>query len=366
MTEARHFPYICISGAPYERGRQYGAAAIAQINRGLEIYAPALRAKGLEWGDVRRAAAGFRKRLEAFDHDIVGELEGIAEGAGLPVEDIIFLNARTELLYGAANGTIDEGCTGVIILPGRSLHDDVLHGQNWDWRDECLDSTIVLHVFPEKGPEILTLVEAGGLARCGLNSNGIAITGNFLRTEHDDGRDGIPLSILRRKTLCADHYVDAVRSLIDTPVSFSNNVMLSWSAGEALSFEKTPVETFFVEAEQDLLVHSNHFLSAAAKAKVRELSISTAPDTLYRRRRVETHLRNLNRPAGIDDLKAVFADRYGWPHSVCRPPEPGGVGESDVSTVATVIMNVTAGELHVAAAPYDGADYSVYRLQAGQ
>lgn len=361
------FKYIRVSGAPFERGRHYGAAAAEEIRFGLQIYAPAFSANGLAWDDVRRLAASFASRIEEYDANGLRELEGIAAGADLPVEDIIVLNARTELLYGGASTlTPDEGCTGAIALPEATSQGHVLHGQNWDWRADCLQSTVILHLLPDDGPEILTMVEAGGLARCGISSNGLAITGNFLRTQFDDGRGGVPLSFVRRKILQSASFVDAASAILDTPISFSNNVMLSWAAGEAVNFEKTPVEAFWLTADEGVLVHTNHFVSPGALAKVEDRGLSTSPDSLYRMKRVANALKAERGRLTVEHFKRAFADRFGWPHSVCRPPTVGGVGGAAVSTVATVIMDVTAGELHVAPAPYEDPTYTTYRLESVQ
>lgn len=362
------FKYICAEGGPYDRGWQYGKAAAEEIRVGLGIYAPAFAANGLEWDAVRQLSAAFAARIEAYDSTALRELEGVAAGAGLPVEDVIVLNARTEMLYGGSDdpAAVDEGCTGAIALPEATAGGHVLHGQNWDWRPDCLHSTVVLHIVPDEGPEILTLVEAGGLARCGLNSAGIAITGNFLRTEFDNGRGGIPLSLVRRRILQCDTYVTAASAIIDTPISFSNNIMLSWSAGEAVNFEKTPNEAFWMSDDDGILVHSNHFLTTGAHAKVQDRGLSTSPDSLYRYKRVQRELAGERGNLTVAHFKRALADRFGWPHSVCRPPTAGGVGGAVVATVATVIMDVTAGEMHVAAAPYDDPQYTTYRLRSAQ
>lgn len=359
------FPYIRVEGGALDRGRQYGAAARDRIRAGLAIYTPAFKARGLEWNDVRRLSTAFAERIEGYSPELLRELQGIGEGADLPVEDIIVLNARTELLYGGQNDValLDEGCTGAIVLPQRTAGGHLLHGQNWDWRAECLQSTIVLHVVPDSGREILTLVEAGGLARCGLNDAGVAITGNFLKCEHDDGRAGMPLSLVRRRVLESDNFVEAATVVLETPISFSNNLMVSWAPGVAMNWERTPLDAFWLEPEDGVLVHSNHFISTAARARVRDLGLLTSPDSLYRNRRVEAAIEEAGATVDVDTLKRAFADRFGSPHSVCRPPTKGGVGGAEVATVATVIMDVAAGELHVAAAPYDGADYQVHKLE---
>ena len=50
----------------------------------------------------------------------------------------------------------------VVALPSVTASGRLLHAHNLDWRQESADSSIVLRVLSDHGPDILTLVEAGG------------------------------------------------------------------------------------------------------------------------------------------------------------------------------------------------------------
>jgi hypothetical protein len=176
------FPVVTIAGPPRERGRQYGQLARDRIATSLQIYTAA-------WGGGEAPArSALLDRARAFMavigerfSDLMEEVWGIAEGAERPVEEIVALNARTELLYGQAAA---DGCTGAVLLPGVAGGHTII-GQNWDWRPACRASAILLRVIPERGPRLLTFVEAGMLARSGMNSAGIGLCGNFLQSDHD-------------------------------------------------------------------------------------------------------------------------------------------------------------------------------------
>lgn len=363
MPEQPHFPLVRMEGAPFERGTSYGVAAAERIRRSIAIYMPGFEERGLSLPEVRQMSADFATRIEAYAPELLREMEGIAKGAALPVEDIVMLNARTEIVYGrGSTGPADDGCTGVIVEPSLTADGKLIHAQNWDWRAHCLDTTVVLEVRPDQGPAYLTMVEAGGLARCGFNTAGLAITGNFLRSEHDSGRDGLPLSLIRRKVLAASSFAEAAAHVIETDVSFSNNIMLSMAEGYGISFEKTPVGTFHQEGEDGLVVHTNHFLSAGALARIRDCGLSTSPDSLYRRKRVADQLAERRGRITIDDVKAALGDGFGRPHSVCRPPTAGGVGGPLVSTVATIVMTPADGLMEICPAPYDHSTFTRYAL----
>lgn len=371
MTDA--FPLIEIAGAPLERGRSYGSQAKALIERAAATYSATFASVGLGWEQVVEAGDTFAARIEKFSQAQHEELVGIAEGAGRRIGEIVALNARTELLYGIRGAPRDpglpdathrlggEGCTGAVVLPEASAGGRVLHGQNWDWRAEAADITMLLRIRPDGGPTILTMVEAGTLARCGLNSAGIAITGNFLKTDRDFAAEGIPAPFVRRKVLMAKNFHDAMAAVITTERSFSINVMISDAGGAAIDFETTPEHLFWVRPERGLLVHANHFVAPEARLRVVDRGLRVTPDSLYRDLRVRSLLESHHGRIAIEHLEAAFADDFGAPYAVCREPAQGPGGES-AATVATVLMDVAAGELRVAPTPYRDRQYTRYEL----
>ena len=362
------FPLVEVSGSARARGQQYGRLAGERIARCIDIYKVAFVEKQVDWAQARSIARAFLPRIEAFSALMADEMYGIAAGADVPVEDIVAINARTELLYGKHAGHIpgqtppdDDGCTGAIALPAATASGRLLHGQNWDWRDECADCGVVLHIVPDEGPRILCFVEAGMMARAGMNSAGVAITGNFLECEQDARRQGVPAPIIRRQVLMSAGLGDAVQTVMKSPRAFSNNLMVSQSGGEAVNLETTPDEVFWMLPEQDLLVHANHFVTQAARAKVRDTSLPMNGDSLYRDRRVRAHLERAHGRITVETFKEAFQDRYGSPRAVCRTATVGPGGRIS-STVATIIMDPAEGRMWIAPRPYGPHAFTEYQL----
>src|SRR5262249_15364708 len=130
MSEHLPLPVVAVSGTPAECGAGYGAAAAEQIHGNLAAYRQRFATRaGLDIGMVRRAGAGFRGTTMERAPRIAAMLDGIAEGAAAPVEEIYALNARTELLYGAAPCE----CTSVGVLDRYTESGHTILGQNWDW-----------------------------------------------------------------------------------------------------------------------------------------------------------------------------------------------------------------------------------------
>ena len=360
-------PLIEVSGLPRERGRQYGEQASVRIKRGIEHYSQQLEKEQLRQADLQHIVAQFEPTIHAFDANYTDEMKGIAEGANVPYEAIVMLNARTEVLKLAdlrnkAPVPIDpDGCTGVVALPEATASGSVIHAQNWDWKAECAESSVVLKVTREDGPDFLTFTEAGGLARSGMNSAGISITANYLECERDYRKLGVPLALIRRKVLEQTRFALAIRAIYATEKSAANNMMLAHANGVAIDFECAPDETFQIHPKQGVIAHANHFQSAVALSKLRDLGVQNTPDSLYRDERVwqmvQPHIGRIT----ADTIKAALFDDFESPWSVCRPPRPNE--SSNLSaTVAMIVMQPDLGKMEVSMLPALYPTFQTYQL----
>ncbi len=360
------FPLIELSGGPEQRGVTYGRAAKARIDAGIAHYGAQLRAAGLEGGRLADLVRSFLPTIKAFDEAMIPEMRGIARGAEVAFEDIVLLNARTEILQLAkrkalaARADAEEGCTAVLAMPEVTT-EGLLHAQNWDWKAACAETAVVLLIRRDDGPDILTFTEAGGLARSGLNAAGIGLTANYLQCDRDYRELGVPLALIRRKILAQQHLALAWRVAQATRKSAANNMCVSHAKGLAINFECAPDETFTLEADAGLLVHSNHFLSPVALSKLKDTGIESTPCTLYRHTRVREALAPLRGKIDRTAIKNALFDDFGSPWSVCRPPRPGLDGV-ETATVAMIVMRPGEGAMDIAALPALSRRFTTYRL----
>jgi hypothetical protein len=366
------YPFVDVSGTPYERGRQHGIAVPERVKRSIELYGSQLNELGYDTLAKSALIGEFAQEIEAFGKHYIEEMRGIADGAGVSLEDIVMVNARTEVMAKArlvkekpieATEELDDGCTGAVILPERSATGELIHGQNWDWKAECAETAIVLRVRRDDGPDILTFVEAGGLARCGMNSAGICITANYLESERDFTQPGVPLALIRRKALEQEHFAFAIKAVATTPKACSNNMMLSTVAGFAIDFECAPDEAFPIYPSENLVVHANHWVGSVALSKLQDTGIPRVPESFYRDWRVRKLLNEAGEKLTTADLKHAFFDDFLTPHSVCRPPRMNSGGNLS-ATVAMVIMEPARGTMEVAPLPALNKSFTRYSLTA--
>lgn len=364
-------PFVSVSGAPHARGVSYGQQAASRVKGSVALYGQTLVNLGYSERARSELIGYFARQIGDYAPHYIDEMQGIAKGAGVDFADIVMINARTEVLakaraekVAAVDQEAGDGCTGALILPERSATGNLLHGQNWDWRSECADTSIVLRVRNDNGPDFLTFVEAGGLARSGLNSAGVSITANYLECDRDFTQLGVPLSLVRRKVLEQEIFSLAMKAVATTPKSCSNNIMLGMAEGFGIDFECTTNEAFPIYPGSDgLIVHANHWVSPVALGKLVDRGIANSPDSHYRDWRVHKLLNAAGEKLGREDLKNAFFDGFGKPYSVCRPPRPGS-HENLSATVAMVIMEPAVGEMEVAPLPALNRTFTRYSLTA--
>jgi isopenicillin-N N-acyltransferase-like protein len=112
-------PVISVKGKPFERGRQYGSQAKSLIRKNMELY---FDLWGSLWGakrpEVLKHCASLVPVIGEYDADILEELQGIAKGADLSLEEIVALNARYEMVFAqSAVAGVGGGCTSITAMP---------------------------------------------------------------------------------------------------------------------------------------------------------------------------------------------------------------------------------------------------------
>lgn len=302
-----------------------------------------LLAEAADVGGAELRAVGSRlaRRLDRRWPELVAELEGLAAGARQDTEEVIALNARTELLAGRA---VAE-CSVIGHLNGRS----VALAQTWDWHPDLAGATVVWTVVKPDATWFTTATEAGILGKLGVNGHGVACGLNFLTCSADGGVEGVPIHVALRLVL--EHGVSASRArhmLRSLQTSASSCVTVAAAGihgGELFAAELSPGGTRIVEADQrGWLVHTNHFLAAP------RAGIDTQPDlnpgTLVRR----AHLRDLL-DAGATPLEAL-ASHEPTIEPVCRHHDPPGTAWADrYETLLALWVEPSAPSLRIAAGP---------------
>ena len=358
------FPVVEVSGSAFERGRAHGERARGRVERSLANYARLFSFNGMAWKEAQRRSTGYRDVIGAFDAGLLEEMEGIARGAGRPFSEILTLNARTEVLPPSFLTGADAGeCTAIAVAPRASLTGETLLAQNWDWVGSQREAMIVLRVRESAGqedaPACLTLTEAGMLAKIGFNSRGLGVCLNILRSVFDGAHAGVPVHVLLRALLKCDSVHDAVARAASLSFGGSSNILMADRGGDCASLEFSPQGMRVVREEGATLCHTNHFLHPDTM----DWQASHVPNlsTVPRLRRAR-QLAASRAKHGIEELKQLLRDESAGLLSICRKPDASLPPEAQIESVASVIMELGRGVMHVAPDVPSRADYQPVAL----
>jgi isopenicillin-N N-acyltransferase-like protein len=286
------------------------------------------------------------------------EMVGIAEGAGVALNAVVMLNTRYELTYrlmfdDANGGGIllePDGCTSFGVLPGAASGGTTYVGQNWDWLAAVQNHTFLMRVTRAGMPSFLGFTEAG-IAGCkmGLNEAGIGFVVNGLLTSGDDGeRMTRPFHVRCRDILDAERFDHAMAAMISGKRTGSANVLLGHADGEIVDIEATPDFCSYIHPKNGLITHANHLES---EQRVESIFERLGAHTLYRSPRLRRLLEARRGSLDVSSIGECLADHFGRPASICRHIDPDVPAPRQVMTVCTMIMDLAARRMHVAAGP---------------
>jgi isopenicillin-N N-acyltransferase-like protein len=362
------FPRVRVEGTPRERGRAYGEQARERVRRSIDAYGEVFAAyAGWNWATVTQHARAYEPAIERFDRVYLEEIRGIAEGAAVDEVDVLAINVRTEVMFAAkardvAGRQVGE-CSAFAVTPARSTNGHTLIGQNWDWLLHAADTVVVLEARQPDRPDYVTVVEAGLLAKTGMNSSGVGLVTNALVSDSDLGDPGIPYHVALRAILDAETISDAFSVLQRGPRSSSANYLIAHADGLAVDIEGAPGDMgeLFLEFPRDgLLLHTNHFVSERFAGV--DVGLWVMPDSPFRLQRLREQIDPLATLA-LDDLRTALADHANHPSGVCCHPDPRSDRLEQGETVASVLMDLDGRRMWVAdgrpcTSPYEELDYA--------
>ena len=329
------FNVIHVSGSAYECGLQYGTQAKNAIAQTIDVYLDIFKHyTGDDRAQIFEKASQYLPYIQAFDKSLVEEMRGIAEGADVPLEAILALNSRTELMSSAP---IRGECT-VLGAMSPATEDDnaVFLAQNWDWLEITNVAPIILHSQQTGKPEIFALAEAGQLGKVGMNNAGFGFCLNWLACDYR--RMGIPVHIVTRALLnCASAY--AVVDLLYNHVrGAAANYMVAHRDGFLMDFETTPDTLDYFEPTDGTLSHTNHFESA--RFRPIDTGVRISGDSFPRLQRMRRLLRENHGSINLETIKMMLKDQAFAPFGICTCPDPNAPNMDRWSTLSSVIFDL--------------------------
>jgi isopenicillin-N N-acyltransferase-like protein len=199
-----------ISGKPRERGKQYGSQFKETIHGFLnrEIYSSFVGKPNAKETMIRFSGA-CAKAVKEYSPLIYDEMEGMAEGAGLAIEEIVLVTNHEELWHrGVINAS--NHCTVFGAAPPDTRDGDTFVGQTWDWMESVYGMSSMLHWKRPEGPSLLAYSYPGLWTGAGLNSAGLALCWHTGGGDGKEPRVGIPAYVLIAQILYQDTFKGAL------------------------------------------------------------------------------------------------------------------------------------------------------------
>ncbi|MBX6369441.1 MAG: peptidase C45, partial [Rhodospirillales bacterium] len=283
--------------------------------------------------------------------------------------DVLSINVRTEVMFAAkareaeaAAGGPHE-CSSFAALPEATPHGGTLVGQNWDWLLHTSDTVVVLEASQEDGPDFVTVVEAGLLAKTGFNSSGVGLCTNALVTAADVGAPGVPYHVVLRAILDSETLSDALVALQSGVRSSSANYLIAHEDGVALDVEAAPgdfSQLYLLYPDDGVLLHTNHFVSPDFDG--RDVSVWAMPDSPFRLARLRDLVRAGRGALSEEAWERILGDHATYPLGICCHPDPRLSELERSATVASVVMDLPGRRLlladgHPCSTPYRELDY---------
>jgi predicted choloylglycine hydrolase len=289
---------VKLEGSPYQIGLEQGKLFKTQIQDVYKIYLNELVykkwikeyaiLKGVSdaYANPQKAMAKFAKTIEKdIPPDYIEEMKGLAEGSGLPYEEV--LNMSSHVDYFAMLMCSTFVATGKATADGK-----LVEARNLDWASgglSELDKYSTLFVIkPEKGHSYVSMIYPGIVgALTAVNDAGLSVELNFSMAKKN-GKTGMPaLIIVRYIAQNAGTLDEAEKLLREIPRIAGYNIMLTDNkTNDARLVEITADKVGVRNLNPDgTLVTTNHFTTkelTGANVEASRFSQSPSPDRYNR------------------------------------------------------------------------------------
>ncbi len=318
-----------IGSAPKKWGQQHGEAFKDDIHALNEIRQRLLRKYLSNWdaGKIKTLCQAHLKTLETQYPELFQEVRGLHEASGLSMEDLMVLNAYTDIRdfsYGE-NTRVEDGCS---IIAVKTKHANWV-AQTWDMHASATPYTVFLD-YPEveerNCPSQKVLSVAGCLGLAGINQSGVSVMINNVHCK-EFNESGLIWTGLVRQLLQQKNAREACEYIKDNLPSSGHNYMISDNQN-AFNVEATgkrfEITSQLSLKEDGYYVHTNHYLGSLASTEIMERQ---SPTTQNRLRALENYFSdNKWDQATSSDLRKEFFESGSASKIICIAPpmDPDG------------------------------------------
>ncbi len=346
MKKANEFEMVECSGTAYEIGLQWGEGcreSIYQISensfRSLELMYQAKKE------DVIAQAIKFMPRIQEFDPYLVNIMKGQADATGLRFVEIVTQRCMNELLFYYTK--ISGLCTAFAATGKATAGGQTLLGQNIDWAPGATIDFLKVH---HKGGPDQYILSFSNSSEYTFSSAGFGICA--LATVGRNYTCNLPLAcyiprVMRQKN------IHAAMELLKQVARGLGYYQLADANGVILGIESTCNDYEIIRPEDDLMLHSNHYLTQRFKhddmlaylAESGNIPLVMAAESFDRYERIRSLMYKDYDRITLQTAMEALADHENYPLSICRHDQSSSYPSV---TLASFIMVPAEGAIYIA------------------
>ena len=342
-------PIVEARGTHREVGLQIGTQCKDRIQNmfaGLRDDPP----RGATWDAMLEQSRAYLEPSRKVYPQYIEELEGIADGAEVPFEDVFLLMCEELWEDVAWHGSTDMVARGKASIDGTTL---IAHTNDLLPKTESM--LVMLRVQAGGEPEFIGISVGGIAISAGYNAAKISLTGNQL--DANDTRPGVPRLLVVRAILGSTTLSEAMtHCLLPSRASSYNNVIADGS-GEVYSMEGSATDLEAIYIKDDVMAHANHYLAPAMRRFERDRSVNA--NSIIRHNRAEYLLRQNYGKLTPELFHTLLADHAGYPTSICKHG-------TETHTVFSIIIQLEHLKAWIGRGHACEAEYTEYQLQPYQ
>ncbi len=329
-------PTLHLRGTPRQMGEAHGAELSATIRAFVQMrleaailwgsaFAPVVGGEPISVGKLIDAGRACLDAYERWDGDGHTEHCAIARAAGVhPTELYTAANmtdVRDVLVFGdkgdsAALGlrADAEGCSAVLLPPGRTRNGHLVAAQTWDLNPQDLDYVVAIHRSPDSGPQTWSVTCTGCLSLVGMNALGLCVGTTNVKTR--GSRPGVGYMGILHRMINSGSFDHAAKVCETAPRAAAHTYWLA-SEDRAAEWETTAWSAVRRELGTQPILRTNHCLVGAHQIQEGEAPSNSSLARLARLR-IAT---GPERRHDVASLRALFGDRSDGVDSINRLPE---------------------------------------------
>ena len=358
MSNQSSVKLVDVSGDHWQIGQQIGEQCAPQIRQMLATYRELIETSDdrlkLNWDKASLQARKYQPFVAEHTPQYLRELEGMAQGAQVPLDDLMVLNC----MEGIVNDALHLKCTSFAVGGEWTRDGHVLLGHNEDWSPEDEDTVYLVRAHPDNEPAFLALTYGGLLPNIGFNQDGIAQCCDSVYP--NDSRLGIPRIFVARAVLACRTLSDALSAAVMKKRAAGYNHLIGHESGELYNLEASARQFAAHYASQGLIAHTNHYLD------FRLQQIEQQPETLLRSHvrlnRAERLLRTMA-PHSTESFARILADHVNRPNSICCHDVETPIAFERSKTIASIMIDLTEKCIYIAVGSPCQATYQRYDLE---